>query len=108
MSAGYTGSTSLWRIRQSLGCDRGLCSGVAIHRNGAWRLGRGIGVTGIRRSPLQSSVRAIRIEICPEIEQLVLQVRRRPEQRAIQILAVESCRSTVPQRDGTGEHRGRF
>ena len=41
----------------------------------------------IRRSPLQSSVRAIRIEICPEIEQLVLQVRRRPEQRAIQILA---------------------
>ena len=31
------GSTSLWRIRQPLVCDRGLDSGLAIHRNGDWR-----------------------------------------------------------------------
>ena len=55
----------------------------------------------IRRSPLQSSVRAIRIEICPEIEQLVLQVRRRPEQRAIQILA--SNRADQPFHKGMGQ-----
>ena len=55
----------------------------------------------IRRSPFQSSVRAIRIEICPEIEQLVLQVRRRPEQRAIQILA--SNRADQPFHKGMGQ-----
>ena len=55
----------------------------------------------IRRSPLQSSVRAIRIEICPEIEQLVLQVRRRPEQRAIRILA--SNRADQPFHKGMGQ-----
>ena len=55
----------------------------------------------IRRSPLQSSVRAIRIEICPEIEQLVLQVRRRPEQRAIQIFA--SNRADQPFHKGMGQ-----
>src|SRR5437879_852134 len=32
-----TGSTSFWRIRQPLVCDRGLDSGLAIHRNGDWR-----------------------------------------------------------------------
>ena len=31
------GSTSLGRIRQPLVCDRGLDSGLAIHRNGDWR-----------------------------------------------------------------------
>src|SRR5207253_6618674 len=31
------GSTSLWRIRQPWVCDRGLDSGLAIHRNGDWR-----------------------------------------------------------------------
>ena len=55
----------------------------------------------IRRSPFQSSVRAIRIEICPEIEQLVLQVRRRPEQSAIQILA--SNRADQPFHKGMGQ-----
>ena len=55
----------------------------------------------IRRSPLQSSVRAIRIEICPEIEQLVLQIRRRPEQRGIQILA--SNRADQPFHKAMGQ-----
>src|SRR5712691_8765381 len=32
------GSTSLWRIRQPWVCDRGLDIGLAIHRNGDWRL----------------------------------------------------------------------
>src|SRR6266568_4360626 len=32
-----TGSTSFWRIRQPLVCDRGLDSGLAMHRNGDWR-----------------------------------------------------------------------
>ena len=41
----------------------------------------------VRRSPLQSRMRAMLIEICPEIEQLVFEIRRGPEQRAIQILA---------------------
>src|SRR5438477_6674732 len=32
------GSTSLGRIRQPLVCGRGFDSGLAIHRNGDWRL----------------------------------------------------------------------
>ena len=32
-----TGSTSFWRIRQPLVCDRGLDSGLAIQRSGDWR-----------------------------------------------------------------------
>ena len=41
----------------------------------------------VRRSPLPSSMRPMLIEICPEIEQLVFQIRRGPEQRTIPILA---------------------
>ena len=43
----------------------------------------------------------MRIEICPEIEQLVFETRRRPEQRAIQILA--SNRSDQPFHKGMGQ-----
>ena len=43
----------------------------------------------------------MRIEICPEIEQLVLQIRRGPEQRAIQILA--SNRADQPFHKGMGQ-----
>jgi len=32
-------------------------------------------------------MRAMMVEVCPEIEQLVFEIRRGPEQRAIQILA---------------------
>jgi hypothetical protein len=34
------GIMRLWRIRQRPGCDRDLDSGIAIHRNGDWRLER--------------------------------------------------------------------
>jgi len=55
----------------------------------------------VRRSPLQSSMRAMRIEIGPEIEQLVFEIRRGPEQRAIQILA--SNRADQPFHKGMGQ-----
>jgi len=55
----------------------------------------------VRGSALQSSVRAMLIEICPEIEQLVFQIRRGPEQRAIQILA--SNRADQPFHNGIGQ-----
>ena len=55
----------------------------------------------VRGSPFQSSMRTMRIEICPEIEQLVFETRRRPEQRAIQILA--SNRSDQPFHKGMGQ-----
>ena len=41
----------------------------------------------IRRSPFQRVMRAMVVEVGPEIEQLVLQIGSRPEQRLIQILA---------------------
>src|SRR6266571_5925515 len=46
------GSTSLGRIRQPLVCDRGLDSGLAIHRNGDWRLvaAGGASWSGVRPS----------------------------------------------------------
>src|SRR5450759_4927609 len=46
-------------------------------------------------------MRAMRVEICPEIEQLVFQIRRAPEQRAIQILA--SNRADQPFHKGMGQ-----
>ncbi len=55
----------------------------------------------VRRSPFQSSMRAVRIEICPEIEQLVFQIRRGPEQGAIQLLA--SNRADQPLHKGMGQ-----
>ena len=48
------------------------------------------------------------VEVCPEIEQLVFEIRRGPEQGAIQILASNRADQPVPQKDGIGEHRGRF
>ena len=41
----------------------------------------------IGRSPLQGGMPAMSVEVGPEIEQLVFEIRARPEQRAIQILA---------------------
>jgi hypothetical protein len=44
---------------------------------------------------------AMIVEVCPEIQQLVFEIRRRPEQRAIQILA--SNRADQPFHQGMGE-----
>ena len=41
------------------------------------------------------------VEVCPEIQQLVFEIRRRPEQRAIQILA--SNRADQPFHKGMGQ-----
>jgi hypothetical protein len=46
-------------------------------------------------------MRAMIVEVCPEIEQFVFEIRRRPEQRAIQILA--SNRADQPCHKGIGE-----
>src|SRR5438876_3933040 len=45
-----TGSTSFWRIRQPLVCDRGLDIGIAIRRNEDWATRRGISTSwsGVR------------------------------------------------------------
>ena len=40
----------------------------------------------IGRSPLPGGMRAMSVEVGPEIEQLVFEIRARPEQRAIQTL----------------------
>src|ERR1035437_9614218 len=55
----------------------------------------------VRRSPFQSSMRAMLVEIGAEIEQFVFQIRRGPEQHAIQILA--SNRADQPFHKGMGE-----
>ena len=41
----------------------------------------------VRRSPFPCSMRTMKVEVGPEIEQFVFKIRSRPEQRAIQILA---------------------
>ena len=41
----------------------------------------------VRRPPFQCSVRAMIVEVSPEIEQLIFEIRSSPEQRAIQVLA---------------------
>jgi hypothetical protein len=41
----------------------------------------------IRRSPFPWGMRAMVVEVGPEIEQLVFEIRRRPEQSVIQVLA---------------------
>ena len=41
----------------------------------------------VRRLPFQCNVRAMIVEVSPEIEQLVFEIRSRPKQRAIQVLA---------------------
>ena len=50
---------------------------------GNWRRHRRVFV---RRSPFQCRMRAMIVEVSPEIEQLVFEIRTRPEQRAIQTL----------------------
>ena len=42
------------------------------------------------------------VEVCPEIEQLVFEIRRRPEQRAIQILASNRADQPLHKRMGEG------
>ena len=41
----------------------------------------------VRCSPFQGCMQAMIVEVCPEIEQLVFEIRSGPEQRANQILA---------------------
>src|SRR5207249_1153184 len=55
----------------------------------------------VRRSSLQCSMGAMIVEVCPEIEQLVFEIRSGPEQRAIQILA--SNRADQPFHKGMGQ-----
>jgi len=62
----------------------------------------------VRRSPLPSSMRPLLIEICPEIEQLVFQIRRGPEQRTIQIFASNRADQPFHKRMGEGNIRERF
>ena len=52
----------------------------------------------VRRSPFQCRVRAMIVEVSPEIEQLVFEIRSRPEQRAIQVL--------TPNRADQAFHKG--
>jgi len=54
----------------------------------------------VRRSPLHPTMRAMFVEICLEIEQLVFQIRRGPEQRAIQILASDRADEPFHKRMG--------
>ena len=56
----------------------------------------------VRRSPLPSSMRPMLVEICPETEQLVFQIRRGPEQRTIQILASNRADQPFHKRMGEG------
>ena len=55
----------------------------------------------VRCSPFQGSMRAMMVEVCPGIEQLVFEIRSGPEQRAIQILA--SNRADQPFHEGMGQ-----
>jgi len=55
----------------------------------------------VRRSSFQCSVRAMIVEVSPESEQLVFEIRSRPEQRAIQVLA--SNRADHPFHKGMGQ-----
>ena len=80
------GSTSLGRIRQPLVCDR--ASTVALPSIGM-EIGDGSRQRRalVRCSPLQCSMGAMIVEVCPEIEQVVFEIRSGPEQRAVQVLA---------------------
>ena len=55
----------------------------------------------VRCSPFQGSMRAMMVEVCPEIEQLVFEIRRGPEQRAVQVLT--SNRADQPFHKGMGQ-----
>src|SRR5450759_1416924 len=87
-------SSSHWGVKEA--------SAVALPsigtETGDWSRHRGV---LLRRSPLQSSMRAMRIEIGSEIEQLVFQIGRGPEQHAIQILP--SNRADQPFHKGMGQ-----
>src|ERR1019366_3150709 len=62
----------------------------------------------VRRSPFQSSMRAMLVEIGSEIEQLVFQIRRGPEQHAIQILPSNCADQPFHKRMGQRNIRHRF
>ena len=72
---------------------------------GDWSRLRGVLV---RRFPFQSSMRAMLVEVAPEIEQLVFQIGRGPEQHAIPILPSNRADQPFHKKDETGEYRGRF
>jgi len=62
----------------------------------------------VRRAPLQSSMRPMLIEICPEIEQLVFEIRSCQEQCAIQILASNRADQPFHKRIGEGKRGNGF
>jgi hypothetical protein len=51
-------------------------------------------------------MRAMVVEVAPEIEQIVFEIYRRPEQQVIQLLASFPCPTTLASRFGP-EWRGR-
>jgi hypothetical protein len=55
----------------------------------------------VRRSSLQCSMGAMIVEVCSEIEQLVLEICSGPEQRAVQVLT--SNRADQPFHKGMGQ-----
>ena len=48
------------------------------------------------------------VEVCPEIQQLVFEIRRRPEERAIQILASNRADQPFHKRIGEGKRGNGF
>src|SRR5207244_13416244 len=86
MSAGYSGEHESLENQAAIGMIE--ASTVALPSigmeigDGSWRKR-----VLVRCSPFQGSMRAMMVEVGPEIEQLVFEIRRGPEQGAIQILA---------------------
>src|SRR6266704_968178 len=56
----------------------------------------------VRYSPFQGSMRAMMVEVCAEIEQLVFEIRRGPEQGAVQILPSNRADQPFHKRMGQG------
>ena len=73
-------SGSLLEFRQLLVSDIVRDSVAAIETRGGWRL---VVTRAYRALALPVSMRAMVIEVGPEIEQLVFQICRRPEQHVI-------------------------
>jgi hypothetical protein len=59
----------------------------------------------VGRSPLHGGMRAMMVEVCREIEQLVFEIRSGPEQRAVQVLASNRADQPFHKRMGQGNIR---
>ena len=57
----------------------------------------------VRRSPFQCSMRAMKVEVGPEIKQLVFQICSRPEHGSIQVLTTNRANKSFHKRMG---HKG--